>query len=150
MLGEGGGIEKGILRRVEEVWVAGWDMSRWEAEIERTRTGLAAAVDSERMRGSALLWRIFIEFEIRVHQLNRAKKLLFRAIGDCPLVKELYLLAFGPLRGVFSAQELNAFADTMAERELRLRRGLEEFVEGWEDKGGSEGSDSDHNGDEGL
>ncbi|KAJ7038329.1 NRDE-2, necessary for RNA interference-domain-containing protein [Mycena alexandri] len=148
MLGEGGGIEKGILRRVEEVWVAGWDKSRWEAEVERTRNGLAAAVDSERTRGSAILWRIFIEFEIRVGQLNRAKKLLFRAIGDCPLVKGLYLLAFGPLRGVFSAQELNAFADTMAERELRLRRGLEEFVEGWEDKGGSESSDSDDNGNE--
>ncbi|KAJ7169756.1 NRDE-2, necessary for RNA interference-domain-containing protein [Mycena filopes] len=127
MLGEGGATEKGILRRAAEVWVAGWDRSRWEAEVERTRNGLAAAVDSERWVSSYL-------FEIRVGQLNRAKKLLFRAIGECPLVKELYLLAFGPLRGVFSAQELDGFADTMAERELRLRRGLEEFVEGWEEK----------------
>lgn len=48
LLGEGASVEKDILRRVEEVWVAGWDKSRWEAEVERTRSGLAAAVDSER------------------------------------------------------------------------------------------------------
>ncbi|KAJ6519696.1 NRDE-2, necessary for RNA interference-domain-containing protein [Mycena sanguinolenta] len=146
LLGEGASVEKDILRRIEEVWVAGWDKSRWEGEAERTRSGLAAAVDSERTRRSAILWRIFIEFEIRAGQLHRAKKLLFRAIGDCPLVKELYLVAFGPLRGVFSAQELNGFADTMAERELRLRRGLDELLEGWEEKPGSEMDEEEDNG----
>ncbi|KAF8213175.1 NRDE-2, necessary for RNA interference-domain-containing protein [Mycena galopus ATCC 62051] len=147
LLGEGASIEKDILRRVEEVWVAGWDKSRWEAEVERTRSGLAAAVDNERTKRSAILWRVFIEFEIRVGQLQRAKKLLFRAIGDCPLVKELYLVAFGPLRGVFSAQELNGFADTMAERELRLRRGLDELLEGWEEKDGSDMEEDEESGD---
>lgn len=39
---------------------------------------------------------------------------------------------------MFSAQELNGFADTMAERELRLRRGLDEFLEGWAEKTGSD------------
>ncbi|KAJ7654952.1 NRDE-2, necessary for RNA interference-domain-containing protein [Mycena polygramma] len=146
LLGEGGGVEKGVLRRIEEVWMAGWDKSRWEAEVERTRSGLTAAVDSERTRQSAILWRIFIEFEIRAGQLNRAKKMLFRAIGDCPLVKELYLVAFGPLRSVFSAQELNGIADTMAERELRLRRGLDEFLEGWAEKSGSEMDEDEDNG----
>ncbi|KAJ7275169.1 NRDE-2, necessary for RNA interference-domain-containing protein [Mycena haematopus] len=150
MLGEDASVEKGILRRIEEVWIAGWDKSRWEAEVERTRSRLAAAVDSERTKRSAILWRIFIEFEIRVGQLHRAKKLLFRAIGDCPLVKELYLVAFGPLRGVFSAQELNGFADTMAERELRLRRGLDELLEGWEEKHGDmdDSEDEEDNRDE--
>ncbi|KAJ6604525.1 NRDE-2, necessary for RNA interference-domain-containing protein [Mycena vulgaris] len=148
ILGESGGTEKGVLRRVEEVWIAGWDKGRWEAEVERTRSGLAAAMESERTRRSPILWRLFIEFEIRVGQLNRAKKLLFRAIGDCPLVKNLYLVAFGPLRGVFNAHELNGFADTMAERELRLRRGLDEFLEGWEEKYGNESGDEDESGDE--
>lgn len=44
---------------------------------------------------------------------------------------DLYLLAFGPLRSVFSPRELNSFADTMAERELRMRNDLEELLEGW-------------------
>ena len=34
-----------------------------------------------------MIWRIFIEFEIRANDLGRAKKLLYRAIGECPLVK---------------------------------------------------------------
>ena len=42
---------------------------------------------------------------------------------------ELYLLAFGPLRSVFQVHELNALADTMAERGIRLRRGLENVIE---------------------
>jgi hypothetical protein len=41
----------------------------------------------------------------------------------------LYLLAFGPLRDVFTARELEGFVDIMAERGLRVRRGLEEY--GW-------------------
>jgi len=32
---------------------------------------------------------------------------------------------------MFSPAELNAFCDTMAERELRMRRGLDEFLDGW-------------------
>jgi len=55
---------------------------------------------------------------------------------------DLYLLAFGPLRGVFSGQELRGIADTMAERGLRLRRGLDEALDGWageiEDGAGSD------------
>lgn len=45
---DGGGGEKGVLRRAAEVWVAGWERGRWEAEIERTRNGLVAAVENER------------------------------------------------------------------------------------------------------
>lgn len=40
-----------------------------------------------RTKASPVLWRIFIEFEIRVGDLKKAKKLLFRAIGECPTVK---------------------------------------------------------------
>ncbi|KAK7064328.1 NRDE-2, necessary for RNA interference-domain-containing protein [Favolaschia claudopus] len=144
LVGEGGSVEKDVVRRIEEVWVAGWDKTHWEAEVERTRSGLAAAVESERTRRSATLWRIYIEFEIRAGQLHRAKKILFRAVGDCPLVKELYLTAFGALRGVFSAQELDGFADTMAERGVRLRRGLDELLEGWEEENGRDMEEDDN------
>ena len=36
--------------------------------------------------------------------------------------------AFGPLRSVFMTHELNALADTMAERGLRLHQGLDEAL----------------------
>lgn len=54
---------------------------------------------------------------------------------------ELYVLAFGPLRSVFSARELNDWAETMAERGMRMRTGLDEELEGWketEEESGSE------------
>jgi hypothetical protein len=52
ILGEGavGGVlgGKDVSRRVMEVWIAGWERGRWEGEKERIRSGLAAAVESER------------------------------------------------------------------------------------------------------
>ncbi|KAI0694871.1 NRDE-2, necessary for RNA interference-domain-containing protein [Cytidiella melzeri] len=123
--------EKDLSRRVAEVWAAGWEKGRWKAEQERVRSSLSAAAQDERTRGSAILWRVYLEFEIRAGQLSRAKKLLFRAIGECPLVKELYLIAFVQLRGVFTTRELNELAETMAERGIRLREGIDEALEGW-------------------
>lgn len=48
MLGGSDGKAKDIARRVEEVWIAGWEKGRWTGEIERTRSGLSAAVEHER------------------------------------------------------------------------------------------------------
>lgn len=52
MLGEttadGTGKEKSIARRVAEVWIGGWEKGRWEAEVERIRSGLLAAVENDR------------------------------------------------------------------------------------------------------
>jgi hypothetical protein len=42
------GKTKNIARRLEEVWITGWERGRWKGEIERTRSGLAGAVESER------------------------------------------------------------------------------------------------------
>ncbi|KAM6498408.1 NRDE-2, necessary for RNA interference domain containing protein [Amanita muscaria] len=130
-MGETGGKSKDVARRVEEVWLAGWEKGRWTNEIERTRSGLSIAIEHERTRGSPIIWRIYIEFEMQANDLQRAKNLLYRAIAECPLVKELYLLAFGPLRSVFSKQELAHFADTMAERGIRTRQGLDDILDNW-------------------
>lgn len=45
----------------------------------------------------------------------------------------MYLIAFGPLREVFSTRELRLLAETMAERRIRMRVGLEEAVGDWTD-----------------
>lgn len=43
---------------------------------------------------------------------------------------------------MFSPIELNSFADTMAERELRMRKGVDEILDGWEaPTGENEGSE---------
>ena len=49
LLGESDKMEKDVSRRVAEVWIgARWEKSRWETEREKIRSGLVAAVDSER------------------------------------------------------------------------------------------------------
>lgn len=42
------------------------------------------------------------------------------------------MMAFGPLRSVFDSHELNSFADTMAERGLRMRQNLDEFTDAYQ------------------
>ncbi|KAG2056941.1 hypothetical protein BDR06DRAFT_1038090 [Suillus hirtellus] len=147
---DGGPREKNISRRIAEVWVAGWEKGRWQSEIERTRSGLTAAAESERTTGSAILWRVILEFEIRVEELQRAKKLLYRAVNECPLAKDLYMVAFGPLRSMFSARELDGFVDIMAERGIRMRKGVDEYVERMTsgDEHGSDDEDLDGSEDE--
>lgn len=48
MLGDSGGKAKDVVRRIEEAWIAGWEKGRWLSEVDRTRNGLAAAVEHER------------------------------------------------------------------------------------------------------
>lgn len=48
---DGAPVVKGVERRVAEVWVAGWERGRWAWEVERTRSGLSAAVQDERWVG---------------------------------------------------------------------------------------------------
>ena len=42
-----------------------------------------------RTRASPVIWRIYLEFEVRAGDLERAKGLLYRAIGECPFYKGL-------------------------------------------------------------
>lgn len=75
------------------------------------------------------MWRFLIELEVIDGNLTQAKSLFFLAIKECPLVKELYLLAFGPLRSVFEPRELMKVVEGMVERGLRLRKDLEQPTE---------------------
>lgn len=45
---DGSQIQKNLVRRVSEVWVAGWETGRWKGEVERTRSRLEAAVVSDK------------------------------------------------------------------------------------------------------
>lgn len=96
--------EKELLQVLAEVWAVGWEKGSWKLEEERIRNRLSAAVQSDRWvsisicyplclihftrtRCSPILWRIYLEFEIRAGRLKQAKQLLFRAIRECPMVK---------------------------------------------------------------
>ncbi|KAL5519041.1 hypothetical protein ACEPAH_724 [Sanghuangporus vaninii] len=122
--------EKPIARRLIEVWIAQWEEGRWLGEIERVRAGLETAVTSDRTKGSPILWKVYVKFEIAAGNVKRAKSVLFRALKESPLVKELYLLAFeDDLRNAYTRRELITLSDTMAERGIRLRHSLSEVLE---------------------
>ena len=61
---------------------------------------------------------------------------------DCELIGgiELYLIAFVQLRSVFTFRELNELGDSMAERGIRLREGLDEALEGSAEASGRDAS----------
>ncbi|KIM33854.1 hypothetical protein M408DRAFT_325432 [Serendipita vermifera MAFF 305830] len=122
---------KRLKRIAWEIWAEDWGYAPWEPE--RVRTKLENAVHIQSINHSVVLWRIYIVFEIRVNNLQRAKAVLFRALGNCPWAKGLYMMAFGPLREVFTVTELNDLVSAMAERGLRMRRDIEEFLDGWQD-----------------
>jgi hypothetical protein len=42
---------------------------------------------SANSRGSIVLWRIYIEFELRYGKPQRAKEMILRAVRDCPWSK---------------------------------------------------------------
>jgi len=91
-------------------------------------------------RSSIACWRIAIELELKLGQPLKAKALLYRAVGECPWSKDLYLLPFRqPLRDQFKKSELELWANTMMERQIRLREGIEDYLE----TEGAENSDND-------
>ncbi|KAH9047585.1 DUF1740-domain-containing protein [Lactarius hengduanensis] len=135
---------KGVVGLATEVWLGGWEKGQWLWEVERIRNSLIVALESERVLGSPVLWRLLLEVEIRAGDLERAKNVLFRAIGACPLVKDIYMQAFDRLRPVFSTHELKSLWETMVERGIRIRTGLDEEVGGWNevDVNSEEGEDA--------
>lgn len=40
-----------------------------------------------RTKGSPILWKVFVKFELAAGDVKRAKAVLFRALRDCPLIK---------------------------------------------------------------
>ena len=72
---------------------------RWKGEVVRSRSRLAGTAESERCvftgfrrcehidmintktRASPVIWRIYLEFEVRTGDFERAKGLLYRTIG---------------------------------------------------------------------
>lgn len=145
------GRQKRLIRRLWDIWAAGRERGHYDGE--RVRQVLTAA--AVQYRASPLLWKIFAELEIRVASIARGKNLVFRGTGECPWVKDLCLLAYGPLRRAFSSDELDRWMESMAERGVRIRQDIESYLQGYkgshsDDETGSDAADSDieHNAEE--
>jgi hypothetical protein len=58
LLGEMPGLTKDISRKVQEIWMTGWERGRWNSEVERTRNGLIGATERDRCVGPVLFYYI--------------------------------------------------------------------------------------------
>ncbi|XP_064484062.1 nuclear exosome regulator NRDE2-like [Ornithodoros turicata] len=79
------------------------------------------ALESVSHRRCPLLWRLYIEMEVRYGTRDSAKAIFYRALQSCPWAKVLYI------DGVRNFPEcLQEVADMLLEKGLRLRAPIEE------------------------
>ncbi|KAK3580375.1 hypothetical protein CHS0354_001490 [Potamilus streckersoni] len=101
------------------------------AEMESTETGimyrirsvLERSLKSQALQHCPLMWKIYIQNEIRFGNEERARSVYYRALQQCPWVKSLCL------EGVklFGASQLQEIVDYMTEKEIRVQIPLEEL-----------------------
>ena len=89
--------------------------------FNRMRSILEASFQDPRLRGLPALWRFYIAIEVFHARYVQAKRIFFRAVQACAWVKDLWLLALGPLRRCFDGRELRGMLDAMEEKKLHLR-----------------------------
>lgn len=102
-------------------------------DINLVRSLFESAVDNAGTRASILVWKLYIEHEIRCKNMDRAKSLYYRAIRACPWSKELYLLGIRVLSRQLSEKELHEMVSLMMEKEIRMRSPIDNALLGDED-----------------
>ncbi|OQR98823.1 hypothetical protein ACHHYP_07834 [Achlya hypogyna] len=81
----------------------------------------AVAHASWRSDGCAVLWRLYLRFEIAVGQVDRAIKVLYRAIHKCPWSKALYLDTIRVLRPYVATETVQEILGWLVAKEIYLR-----------------------------
>ncbi|KAL8864891.1 MAG: hypothetical protein Q9174_007178 [Haloplaca sp. 1 TL-2023] len=84
------------------------------------------ALRSREANHCAWLWKWYFMFEVRNGGLGRAKEVFWRALGQCPWDKGLYLLGVRWLAKMgLGERELRGVYDLMVQREIRVCCALE-------------------------
>ncbi|XP_071702541.1 uncharacterized protein [Rutidosis leptorrhynchoides] len=87
------------------------------------------ALGNSLLKNSALLWRLYIDYEINVTgDLSAARRIYFRAIHTCPWSKKLWLDGFTKLNSVLNAKELSDLLEVMRDKELNVRTDVYEIL----------------------
>ncbi|KAI8051900.1 NRDE-2, necessary for RNA interference-domain-containing protein [Gilbertella persicaria] len=93
-------------------------------QVNSVRNHFEKAV--QHTRSSILLWKYYIEFEMKQNDIQRAKTLFYRSIRECPWSKELYLLGIQMFEKTMTEKEKNELISLMMEKEIRIRIEIEE------------------------
>ncbi|EQC39269.1 hypothetical protein SDRG_03473 [Saprolegnia diclina VS20] len=76
---------------------------------------------SWRSEGCAVLWRLYLRFEVHVGCVDRATKVLYRSIHKCPWSKALYLDAIRVLGPYLPSETHHEILGWLVAKELYLR-----------------------------
>ncbi|TQS38114.1 hypothetical protein Golomagni_01387 [Golovinomyces magnicellulatus] len=95
--------------------------------IYSVKAAFEHSVSSPVTRNSAGLWQLYISYCIQVPQLQtEVKSVWYRALRNCPSVKELYIFGFEKLGKFLDFPELKRTWRIMEEKELRVHVNLED------------------------
>ncbi|KAL0074451.1 NRDE-2, necessary for RNA interference-domain-containing protein [Phycomyces blakesleeanus] len=95
-------------------------------DINLVRSLFDRAVESPSTRSSIVLWKLYIQHEISRDNHEKARTLFYRAVRECPWSKDLYLMGLDILAKDESEKELNEAVSLMMEKEIRIRKQIED------------------------
>ncbi|KAF7728244.1 hypothetical protein EC973_006525 [Apophysomyces ossiformis] len=99
-------------------------------DINQVRSLFERAVESPGTRSSIVLWKLYIEHEVRQGNTAQALSLFYRSVRECPWSKELYLLGIRLLAQRMTEKELHEVLSLLMEKEIRLRSSvIDELIE---------------------
>lgn len=90
--------------------------------IHRLRSFLDRALECSQAGHCPLIWRLYLQTEVKFEQMERAKGVLYRALQQCPWSKALYLDGVA----LFGEEKLQEMVDLMMEKEIRVQIPVEE------------------------
>jgi len=93
----------------------------------RARTLFERAL--EQNHHSIVLWRYYMNYELKRGDLESAKGIFYRAIRYLPWVKDIWLDSFRLLRDGLSVAELNDILSLMHDKDIRIRQLPEDINE---------------------
>ncbi|KAK0623244.1 NRDE-2, necessary for RNA interference-domain-containing protein [Immersiella caudata] len=97
-----------------------------------TRAAFEDALDSVACRGNTDMWIRYVRFCVSRKELRgMAKGVFYRALGACPMSKDVYMEAFGTLAREMKSAELRGLYETMANKGIRIHVDLKEWLERW-------------------
>ncbi|KAI8876533.1 DUF1740-domain-containing protein [Backusella circina FSU 941] len=88
-------------------------------QVNQTRDFFERSIACTKTRCSILLWKLYIEFEMKQKSYSKAQSLFYRSLRECPWSKELYLIGIQKFQ--LSKKEINELISLIMEKEIRLR-----------------------------
>nr|CCA15011.1 hypothetical protein PITG_00210 [Albugo laibachii Nc14] len=121
-------LESIVQREITDTFETCCLWHRWKcnrAGVDRVRNLFEQMVECSQSQQCALLWRLYLRFEVAMGKIGAAKKVFYRGLSVCPWSRALYLDGFTVCRPYFSKRECDDLLHWMVTGGLNIRDELE-------------------------